>query len=380
MATKKIVKKKVKAVKDKVKKVSEPMTMEELLKGEGEKKVGLKKGQNVKGKITLIKNKAIFIDVGGKTDAVVLGKEFEFVKDYVSDLKVGDEIEVQIKQPENDKGQILVSMRGAASGYGWNYYLEKEKNGGEVTVFGKELNRGGIVVVAPFGFYGFIPGSQIGGKYDLDPEKLLGKKIKTKVLEVDQFKNRLVFSERLVSEPDKVGEESEAIEGLKLGDNFEAEVVRVEPFGIFVRVEKPFAESVLKLVGLVHISEISWEKVDNVSGMFKSKDKVKVVLVNKQDGRLQFSIKRLKDDPWKNIETKYSKEKEFDGEVTKIASFGALVRLEPGIEGLVHVSKLAGATLKDGEKVQVYIESIDVPKRKVSLGLVLSDKKNVLYK
>jgi len=380
MATKKIVKKKVKAIKDKVKKVSEPMTMEELLKGEGEKKVGLKKGQNVKGKITLIKNKAIFIDVGGKTDAVVLGKEFEFVKDYVSDLKVGDEIEVQIKQPENDKGQILVSMRGAASGYGWNYYLEKEKNGGEVTVFGKELNRGGIVVVAPFGFYGFIPGSQIGGKYDLDPEKLLGKKIKTKVLEVDQFKNRLVFSERLVSEPDKVGEESEAIEGLKLGDNFEAEVVRVEPFGIFVRVEKPFAESVLKLVGLVHISEISWEKVDNVSGMFKSKDKVKVVLVNKQDGRLQFSIKRLKDDPWKNIETKYSKEKEFDGEVTKIASFGALVRLEPGIEGLVHVSKLAGATLKDGEKVQVYIESIDVPKRKVSLGLVLSDKKNVLYK
>jgi len=380
MDTKKIVKKKVKAIKDKVKKVSEPMTMEELLKGEGEKKVGLKKGQNVKGKITLIKNKAIFIDVGGKTDAVVLGKEFEFVKDYVSDLKVGDEIEVQIKQPENDKGQILVSMRGAASGYGWNYYLEKEKNGGEVTVFGKELNRGGIVVVAPFGFYGFIPGSQIGGKYDLDPEKLLGKKIKTKVLEVDQFKNRLVFSERLVSEPNKVGEESEAIEGLKLGDNFEAEVVRVEPFGIFVRVEKPFAESVLKLVGLVHISEISWEKVDNVSGMFKSKDKVKVVLVNKQDGRLQFSIKRLKDDPWKNIETKYSKEKEFDGEVTKIASFGALVRLEPGIEGLVHVSKLAGATLKDGEKVQVYIESIDVPKRKVSLGLVLSDKKNVLYK
>ena len=380
MATKKIVKKKVKAIKDKVKKVSKPMTMEELLKGEGEKKVGLKKGQNVKGKITLIKNKAIFIDVGGKTDAVVLGKEFEFVKDYVSDLKVGDEIEVQIKQPENDKGQILVSMRGAASGYGWNYYLEKEKSGGEVTVFGKELNRGGIVVVAPFGFYGFIPGSQIGGKYDLDPEKLLGKKIKTKVLEVDQFKNRLVFSERLVSEPNKVGEESEAIEGLKLGDNFEAEVVRVEPFGIFVRVEKPFAESVLKLEGLVHISEISWEKVDNVSGMFKSKDKVKVVLVNKQDGRLQFSIKRLKDDPWKNIETKYSKEKEFDGEVTKIASFGALVRLEPGIEGLVHVSKLAGATLKDGEKVQVYIESIDVPKRKVSLGLVLSDKKNVLYK
>ena len=157
-----------------------PMTMEELLKSEGVAVAGLKKGQEVKGKITSIKSKSIFIDIGGKTDAMVMGKEFEFVKDYVADLKVGDEIEVQVKQPENDKGQILVSIRGAASGYGWNYFSDKEKSGGEVTVFGKELNRGGIVVVAPFGFYGFIPGSQIGSKYDMDPEKMLGKKVAEK--------------------------------------------------------------------------------------------------------------------------------------------------------------------------------------------------------
>ena len=138
-----------------------------------------------------------------------MGKEFEFVKDYINDLKIGDEIEVQVKSPENDKGQILVSIRGAASGYGWNYFKEKEKSGGEVTVFAKELNRGGAVVIAPFGFFGFIPGSQIGTKFDGDPDKMIGKKIKTKVLEVDQAKNRLVFSERLVSEPDKVGEEVE---------------------------------------------------------------------------------------------------------------------------------------------------------------------------
>jgi small subunit ribosomal protein S1 len=373
MATKKIKK-------EKVKKSEGIMTMEDLLKLEGKEKLGLKKGQEIKGKIAVIKNKAIYIDIGGKTDAVVLGKEFEFVKDYVSDLKIGDEIEVSVKQPENDKGQILVSIRGAASGYGWNYFSEKEKSGGEVTVFGKELNRGGIVVVAPFGFYGFIPGSQIGGKFDGDPEKLLGKKIKTKVLEVDQAKNRLVFSERLVSEPNKVGEESEAIEDLKLGDNFMAEVVRVEPFGIFVRVEKTYEQGVLRLEGLVHISEISWEKVDDVASKFKSKDKVEVVLVNKQDGRLQFSIKRLKNDPWKEIDSKYQKDKDFPGEVTKIANFGALVRLEPGVEGLIHVSKLAGVSLKEGEKVQVYIESIDLAKRKISLGMVQSDKKNMLYK
>ncbi|MBU1110121.1 S1 RNA-binding domain-containing protein [Patescibacteria group bacterium] len=356
------------------------MSMEELLNSEEVKVVGLKKGQEKKGKVTAIKNKSIFIDIGGKTDAMVMGKEFESVKDYVADLKVGDEIEVLVKQPENDKGQILVSIRGAASGYGWNYFTEKEKNEGEVTVFGKELNRGGIVVIAPFGFFGFIPGSQIGSKYDVDPEKLLGKKIKTKVLEVDQSKNRLVFSERLVSEPNKVGEESEAIENLDLGDVFEAEVVRVEPFGIFVKVEESHDDKELKLEGLVHISEISWEKVNDLSGLFKAKDKIKVKLVNKSDGRLQFSVKRLQEDPWEKIEKKYPKDKEFDGEVVKIANFGALVRLEPGIEGLIHISKLAGVVLKSGEKVSVYIESIDTAKRKISLGIVNSDKSTVIYK
>ena len=191
-----MTKKEKKAKKTKTAKKNEILTMADLLKMEGIQELGFKKGQEVKGKIAVIKNKAIYIDIGGKTDAVVMGKEFEFVKDYINDLKVGDEIEVQVKQPENDKGQILVSIRGAASGYGWNYFTEKQKSGGEVTVFAKELNRGGAVVIAPFGFFGFIPGSQIGSKYDGDPDKMIGKKIKTKVLEVDQAKNRLVF-ERL---------------------------------------------------------------------------------------------------------------------------------------------------------------------------------------
>jgi small subunit ribosomal protein S1 len=364
-----------------LKKKDAVLTMADLLKMEGVQLTGLKKGQEVKGKITAIKNKAIFIDVGGKTDAVVTGKEFEFVKDYVADLKLNDEIEVQIKSPENDKGQILASIRGAASGYGWNYFKEKEKSGGEVTVFAKELNRGGAVVIAPFGFFGFIPGSQIGSKYDGDPEKMMGKKIKAKVLEVDQAKNRLVFSERLVSEPDKVGEEVGAIENLAVGDIFDAEIMRVEPFGIFVRVNCDNKGAPLNLEGLVHISEISWEKVNELSSMFRAKDKIKIKLINKDDGRLQFSIKRLSDDPWMSIEEKYPKEKEVDGVVVRLANFGALVKLETGVEGLIHISKLTGGVnLKESDKVQVYIESIDVQKRKISLGIVETNKKNVIYK
>lgn len=365
----------------KAKKSKEILTMADLLQLEGVESLGFKKGQEVKGRITAIKNKAIYIDVGGKTDAVVTGKEFEFVKDYINDLKIGDEIEVQIRTPENDKGQILASIRGAASGYGWNYFKEKEKSGGEVVVFAKELNRGGTVVVAPFGFFGFIPGSQIGIKYDGDPEKMIGKKIKAKVLEVDQAKNRLVFSERLVSEPDKVGEEVDVIENLKLGDVFEAEIVRVEPFGIFVKVILDNKGMPLNLEGLVHISEVSWEKVSELSAMFKVKDKIKIKLISKDDGRLQFSLKRLSNDPWEKIEDKYPKDKEIEGEVVRIASFGALVKLETGVEGLIHISKLTGGVnFKEKDKVMVYIESIDVEKRKISLGIVETDKKNIIYK
>ena len=104
-------------------------------------------------------------------------------------------------------------------------------------------------------------------------------------------------------------------------------------------------------------------------------------LINKDEGRLQFSIKRLTGDPWSGIEKKYSKDKEMEGEVVRLANFGALVRLEVGVEGLIHVSKLAGGVdLNEGDKVQVYIESVDVERRKISLGLVVTDKSKVIYK
>ena len=150
----------------------------------------------------------------------------------------------------------------------------------------------------------------------------------------------------------------------------------MEPFGLFVKIEL----GKIILEGLVHISEISWEKVDQVSRFFKIRDKIKVQLINKEGGRLQFSVKRLLPDPWKGIDKKYSKDAEYDGEVVKLANFGALVRLEAGVEGLIHISKLAGGEkLNMGDKVKVYVETLDVDRRKISLGIVDS-KKKVMYK
>jgi len=367
---------------NKVSKKSKVLSMEDLLSTVESESFGVKRGDRVKGKITTVKNRAIYVDIGAKSDAVVDGAEFDFIKDYLSDLKVGDEIEVTIKVTESDKGQILVSMKDAANDYGWQYFESKVNTDETVTVFAKELNRGGAVVVAPFGFFGFIPGSQIGDKYDGDPDKMMGKKIKVKVLEVDQSKNRLVFSERLVSEPNVVNLEEVTAKNLEIGAEFDSKIVRVEPFGLFVHVEiEASKDRNVTLEGLVHISEISWEKVERVDQLYRAGSVIKVKLINKEEGRLQFSIKRLLPDPWMEIEKKYTKDEEFEGTVTKIASYGALIKLEAGVEGLVHISKLTGGvSFSEGDKVKVYIESIDVPKRKMSLGLVVSDKSKVLYK
>ncbi|MFH1561181.1 MAG: S1 RNA-binding domain-containing protein [Patescibacteria group bacterium] len=361
----------------KKKTIHNPQTMEDLLAQTGYELRGLKKGSIVSGTVSEIRSKTLFIDIGAKTEGVILGKELELVRDFVNQLSVGDKIDVQVRVPESERGQILLSLRQTAWDHGWSFFEEKMESSIDLEVYGKEENHGGLVVSAPFGLLGFIPGSQIGKKYDQDPAEMVGKNIKVKVLEVDRDKNRLVFSERLVSESGEVKAEKELVEKLKIGKEFEAEITRVEPFGLFVKVEvgdKP-------LEGLVHISEISWEKVENLATLYKVGANVQVQLLSKIDDRLQFSVKRLTKDPWSDIDKRYPNDKEVDGEVVRLASFGALVRLEPGIEGLVHISKIPPETkISVGAKVRCYIESLDKESRRLSLGLTITNKKIPIYK
>jgi small subunit ribosomal protein S1 len=354
-----------------------PQTMEELLKQTDYEIQGLKRNEFVEGTLVEKKKNTIYLDVGAKTEGIVTGKELDRVEDFVDQLGIGDQIEVQVRVPENDRGQTLLSIRKAAADYAWNFFKEKLETKDMVEVYGKQESHGGVVVQADFGLLGFIPGSQIGNKYDQDPSEMVGKNIKVKVLEVDREKNRLVFSERLASEPEVVKKEKQLMDSLKEGDKFEAEIVRVEPFGLFVEIEKGDQ----KLEGLVHISEISWEKVENLEDHFNVGDEVGVMLIDKKDNRLQFSIKQLEEDPWENIEEKYPEDGQFKGEVVRLASFGALVRLEPGIEGLIHISKIPPEVdLEKGQEVQCYVESLDKENRRLSLGMVLTGKKLPIYK
>ncbi len=389
----------------KLKKSSEPQTMEELLAQTGYKLYGLKKGEAIEGVINDIGKKKLLIDIGAKTEGVILGKELERVKDFVSTLKVGDKIKVIVGMPENERGQILLSLRQAAEDYKWNLfdkYLETEE---EIEVRGLDINRGGMIARV-MDVYGFVPVSQFGRKWLGKLEKLYNKLFKVKVIEVDRTKNRLIFSEKAVSEAKALAAQEEALKKVKAGDVLQGMVSGIMPFGIFVRVniegeekkrvdkvEQEKAKSVkgkkedsrtkdLFLEGLVHISEISWEKVGNLNELYKIGEtvKVKVLGIDKNSSRLNLSVKQLKTDPWTDLAKKYPADKKFRGTVTKLVAFGAFVALEPGVEGLIHISKVpVGYEMKVGKKVDVFIENIDLEQRRIALGLVLA-KKPVGYK
>lgn len=349
----------------------EPTTMEELLVLETNKIRGLKRGQIVDGVVTEIAAKTIFIDIGAKTEGVVLGKEFEREKDFIRSLKPGDKVKAYVGSAENEKGQILLSLRQAASSFAWENFDNLLKNNEKVEVKGREVNKGGLIVDTPYALQGFIPGSQIGSVWQGKLNSLVGRKLLVKVIEVNREQNRLVFSEKAVSDAEKIEKTAQAIKKLKLDEVFEATVSQVAPFGIFVKVKVDGEE----IEGLVHISEVSWQKVEDLNKLYKNQDKVKVKVTSLESGRVQFSIKQLLPDPWEELEKKYPADSKLVGKVMRLTSFGALIEIEPGIEGLIHISKIPPEfTINEGDKIDVYIESIDKKSRRISLGLVLSQK------
>jgi ribosomal protein S1 len=346
-----------------------PQNMEELLQGYSWH--GFKKGEIVEGIITEKSNKAIWVDVGAKTEGLILSKEMRVAKDFVGNLKVGDKIKVSIFQPENDKGYPLLSFRKTLNEFAWTDFEEKLKTGAPLKVKGKEMNKGGLVVDAN-GFFGFIPTSCFGTKLAGKVKDLIGRDFEAKIIEVDREKNRLILSEKEISEKGLISEQREALGKIKVGETLEGEVSSIMPFGLFVKIKGK-----KNLEGLLHISEISWEKIDDPSKLYKVGDKikVKVILADAQSGKLNFSLKQLEQDPWSEIEKKYVVDAKIKGEITRMAPFGAFVGLDKGVEGLIHISKIpAEKSLKAGDKVNCFVESVDKEGRKISLGLVLTEK------
>lgn len=380
---KKPVKSKSVKVKKPVVSKTAPKTMEALLKKTGYALRGLKRGQKVKGIVTDINKRMVLIDIGAKTEGIVTDKELELSREMMSGLKVGDEIEAFIQNPENERGQILLSLKQTLLNKRWDYFDELIKTGEVVRVKGLEINKGGIIVKVA-GVRGFVPASQFGRSYLGHLEDLQNKSFDVKVIEVNRKNNRLIFSEKAVSEQAALAHQAEALKKVKPGDVLSGVVSGIMPFGIFVRADVADGQKVkdLFLEGLVHISEISWEKVDNPANHYKVGDqvKVKVIGVDVTSTRLHLSVKQLLSDPWTEMAKKYTEGKKVKGKITRLAAYGAFVNLSSGVDGLIHISKIpSDKEFKVGDSLECFVEKVDAEHRRISLSLALI-KKPVGYK
>ncbi|MBW7944837.1 S1 RNA-binding domain-containing protein [Patescibacteria group bacterium] len=355
-----------------------PKTMAELLGNPDFVIRTPKKGETVSGKITEKTRKMLMIDIGGKTEGLVVDKEFDAARDYIDQLNVGDQVEAYVLSSENERGQILLSLKKAAMDTKWDEFTKAMEDGEIVEVKGLEVNKGGLIVVID-GIRGFIPTSQFGKEYVGNLQKMKNRKLQVKVIEVDKEKNRLIFSEKHVSEAAEMAQRAQALTSVKVGETYEGVVSGVMPFGLFVTVSVPLSgekEEVGHIEGLVHISEMSWEKVNDPHELYKVGQhiKVKVLGVEEAAGKLNLSLKQLAADPWIDIENRYPVGTTVTGTVSRIVQFGVFVKVEPGVDGLIHTSKLSpDQQFQPGDQVTVVVESVEPAQRRMSLSAVLTE-------
>lgn len=355
---------------------SDPQTMEELLALTGYTLKGVKKGDVVEGVITRVFPKEVAIDIGSKTEGIVIDRELDTYKDALKQLKPGDKVVAQVIVAENDRGQAVLSLRRSIFEKRWTDLVVAQKSSSIVEVILKEPVRGGILVDCG-GLRGYIPQSQLDSSTSKQLDKVNGRKIAVKVVEVDKDTNRLVFSQRAVSEEAALSKQKELFTALNIGDVVEATITGVVPFGAFAKFKVTKADVVSEIEGLIHISEIAWEKVEDPNQYLKVGDtlKVKIIGLDPATGKLTLSLKQLLPDPWEHVLDMFEKDSQVKGTVSRVTPYGIFVNLSPGIEGLIHISKVSpGEEPKVGAEISCTIEDIKGDQRKISLSMSLTEK------
>ena len=359
----------------------------------------LRRGQEVSGKVVMVGHSEILVDISAKSEGIVSGRELTATRDLAAKISVGDTIEATVLYPENDAGQVVLSLRKLSGEKRWQELEEKRESGDQIEVVAQESNRGGIICDF-LGIRGFLPASQLA-RPPSKLESLIGRGLTVSVIEVDRPTNRLIFSQKKPGKKD-LSALLVLLSGVKIGEKYQGIVSAILPFGVFVeinldesktagaksRVAKVKVKSEekepkgSKLEGLVHISEISWEKVEDPTTMFKVGDRVDVVVIAKDatTGRLNLSIKQLTRDPFFEASAKYSEDMKVVGVVSRVTPFGVFVTLDSKIEGLIHISKIPpNVVWSEGDKIECEIESVDVPARKIALVPIVREKP-VLYR
>ena len=342
--------------------------MSDLVEELGDSLVPFAQGDLVEVTVLLVSKDKITVDVAGLATGIIPEKEFSA---DMSDIKPGDKTQAYILSTQNEKGYIILSLKKAEKEKIWSL-LEQRNNQSEiisVKIIG--ANRGGLV--AEYGnMQGFIPVSQLSVKnyprVDGDKHKiqqrlseLIGKSLTVKIISYDKKAGKIIFSEKAAGDTDL----EDRAKSFEVGQKVKGKITGIVDFGLFVDIGE--------LEGLVHISQVSWQRIDNLRNHFKVGQEIEAEVINIEGGRVSLSVKKLLPDPWQTEVKDLSVGDKIKGEVTKVTPYGAFVKLSENLEGLVHVSQLQKGegeekeVLKDNTTYDFEIISIEPELRKISL-------------
>lgn len=329
-------------------------------------------GDVIKGAVIAVGRNEVRVDIGGLAIGLIRGPEL----DKHLDLRVGDEVEASVIDLDNEFGELELSLKGAGRRRSWEKIRELLTQNTVLQVKILDANKGGLITRVE-GVPAFVPVSQLspnhyprvaGGEKNKILEKLktlVGETVDVKILDVNEEEEKVVVSEKAVWET----KQEAVIAKYKVGSAVEGTVTAVTDFGAFVR----FDES---LEGLVHISEIAWQRIDHPRDVLKVGDHVRAEIINIEGSKIFLSMKKLVDDPWKSVAAKYKVGQWVKGRVLKINPFGLFVELDPDIHGLAHVSELSAKPVKDvnevarvGDEFEFRIITIDPDSHRLGLSL-----------
>lgn len=330
----------------------------------------IKRGQIIKGTVVQVNSDEILVDIGAKSEGILPVSELSHrpVEDPSTVVQPGDEIDVFVIKVENEEGHPILSKRRADRKQAWERLEKAHQEGTEIKAEVIEVVKGGLLV--DVGLRGFVPASLVERGYVEDLEAYLGKELRLKVIELDKAKNKVVLSQKAVLDEEYERQRAETWDSLEEGQVRKGIVRRLTNFGAFVDLGG--------VDGLLHVSEISWGRVDHPKDVLAEGQEieVKVLNVDRQEEKVSLGLKQLLPNPWDTAAEKYPVGTVVQGKVLRIAPFGAFVEVEPGIEGLVHISQLADyhvAKTEDvvsvGDEIPVKVLSVDQEVQRMSLSM-----------
>jgi len=323
---------------------------------------GFERGQIVKGTVIQLTSDEVLLDIGYKTEGIIprtnLGRE----------IKLGEEVEACIVNLENEEGLVVLSKAKADRIRTWQEvvqaYRDQRSREGEVL----RRVKGGFMV--DIGLEAFLPASQASLYRLEDPEKLLGQRIKVKIIDVDQARKNIIISRKVLLKEERNLKRKEVLASLKEGDRVSGVIKNITDFGAFVDLGV--------IDGLIHINDISWGHVKHPSQVLRVGDRVEAAIlsVDREAERISLGLKQLKSDPWLDIERRSPLGSVVEGTITAVTNFGAFMRLEEGVEGLIHVSQLAKEYVEEpsqavsvGDQVRAKVTRIDFHNRRMALSI-----------